>query len=69
MEKIPKLRPKVIRPPTRGSKATYFQMHIFDQECKRLEGERLEILKRLSLIDERVKFIKGELHRLDKTIR
>ncbi len=69
MGKIPQLRPKVIRPPTRGSKATYFQMHIFDQECKRLESEKSEILKRLSLIEERVKFIKGELHRLEQTIK
>ncbi|MHB8124454.1 MAG: hypothetical protein ACYDEJ_02215 [Desulfitobacteriaceae bacterium] len=66
MGKIPQLRPKVIRPPTRGNKATYFQMHIYDQESKRLESERSEILKRLSLIEERLKVIKGELHILEQ---
>jgi hypothetical protein len=65
MRKIPQFRPINIRPPTRGCKATYFQMHIYDQESKRLDSERSEILKRLSLIEERLKVIKGELHKLE----
>lgn len=69
MRKIPQLRPKNHRPPTRGSKATYFQMHIFDQESKRLESEKSEILKRISLIEERLKVIKGELHKLELCLK
>ncbi len=69
MGKLPQLRPNVIRPLTRGSKSRFFQMHIYDVECKRLDSERSEILKRLSLVEERVKFVKGELHWLKKNMK
>lgn len=64
MRKLPPLRPRVIKPVTRDTKASYFQMHVYDQERVRLEAERAEMLKRLSLIEERVGFIGSELQKL-----
>lgn len=69
MHKIPALRPRVIRPPTQGAKANYFQMHVYDQERQRLEAERKELHKRLDLIDNRVQVIKEELQKLERVLK
>lgn len=69
MRKHPPLRPRAIKPVTRDSKATYFQMHVYDQERVRLEAERAEMLKRLNIIEERVKFIGSELVKLGKILQ
>ncbi|MHB1651525.1 MAG: hypothetical protein ACYCVD_03490 [Desulfitobacteriaceae bacterium] len=69
MHRIPPLRPKAIRPPTRGTKANYFQMHVYDQERQRLEAERDELHKRLDMIEERVQFIQEELQKLQRILK
>lgn len=69
MRKIPHLRPRVIRAVTRSSQPNYFQMHVFDQERIRLEAEKGEILKRLTLIEERVQMIGKELVKLEDVLK
>lgn len=63
------LRPKLIRPAIRDHKPSYFQMHVFDQELKRLTSERAEIAKRVNLIEERVKVVQEELNKLERLIK
>jgi len=63
------LRPKLIRPVLRDHKPSYFQMHVYDQELQRLAAERVEIAKRVNLIEERVKVVQGELHKLERMLK
>lgn len=63
------LRPKLIRPAMRDHKPSYFQMHVYDQELQRLAAERNEICKRIHLIEERVKIVQGELHKLERMLK
>ena len=69
MRKIPPLRPRLTRAVTRASKATYFQMHVYDQERIRLEAERGEITKRLEIIQGRLHFISNELEKLEDALK
>lgn len=69
MSKIPRLRPKITRPLTRGAKASYFQMHVYDQEQKRLEAERNELRQRLGIIERRVGVIREELQKLEQVLK
>ena len=69
MRKIPSLRPRLSRPVIRAAKATYFQMHVYDQERARLEAERGEIAKRLEIIQSRLRFISNELEKLEDALK
>jgi len=69
MRQAPPLRPKLIRPAIRDHKPSFFQMHVYDQELHRLEAEQTEIAKRVSVIEERVKVVQGELQKLERTLK
>lgn len=69
MRQAPSLRPKLIRPPIRDHAPSFFQMHVYDQELHRLEAERAEIAKRLSVIEKRVEVVHKELHKLNRTLK
>lgn len=69
MRPAPSLRPKLIRPPIRDHAPSFFQMHVFDQELHRLEAERVEIGKRINVIESRVKVVHRELRKLDRTLK
>lgn len=69
MRQSPSLRPKLIRPPIRDHAPSFFQMHVFDQELHRLEAERVEIAKRISVIENRVQVVHRELKKLDRTLK
>ncbi len=69
MRQHPPLRPKLIRPTMRDHKPSYFQMHVYDQELQRLTAERAEIAKRVSIIEERVQVVQGELHKLEQMLK
>ncbi|WP_407312190.1 hypothetical protein [Desulfosporosinus sp. SB140] len=53
----------------RDHKPSYFQMHVYDQELQRLTAERAEIAKRVSIIEERVQVVQGELHKLEQMLK
>lgn len=63
------LRPKLIRPPIRDHKPSYFQMHVYDQELQRLVAERAEIAKRVNVIEERVKIVQKELLKIERMLK
>jgi len=63
------LRPKRIRPVIRDHAPSFFQMHVYDNELHRLEVERAEMAKRISVIDKRVQVVHRELQKLDRTLR
>ena len=69
MQKGLKLRPRTIRPVIRDFQPSYFQMHVYDQELKRLEAERLEISKRVHTIEERVSTLQAELDKLEQVLK
>jgi predicted transcriptional regulator len=69
MRQVPVLRPKRIRPPMRDHTPSFFQMHVYDQELHRLEGERAEIAKRVRLIEERVTVVQRELQKLERKLK
>lgn len=69
MHKGLKLRPRMIRPRIRDYEPSYFQMHVYDQEIHRLEGERSEISKRVKSIEERVITLKQELRKLENVLK
>jgi len=69
MRHAPSLRPKLIRPPIRDHAPSFFQMHVYDQELHRLEAERVEIAKRINVIESRVKVVHKELQKLDRTLK
>ncbi len=69
MRHAPALRPKLIRPAIRDHAPSFFQMHVYDQELHRLEAERVEISKRLSVIETRVQVVHRELQKLDRTLK
>ena len=69
MRHAPSLRPKLIRPPIRDHTPSFFQMHVYDQELHRLEAERVEIAKRINVIESRVKVVHKELQKLDRTLK
>lgn len=69
MRRIPPPSTRKIRPVMRDNKASYYQMHVYDQERQRLEAERAELLKRMDLIGERVQVLRIELQKLEKTLK
>ena len=69
MRHAPSLRPKLIRPPIRDHAPSFFQMHVYDQELHRLEAERAEIAKRVSVIENRVQVVHRELQKLDRILK
>jgi len=64
MTRIPLPSARKLRPVARDTRPNYYQMHIYDKEKSRLETEQAELLKRLNVIEERVKVIKAELQRI-----
>lgn len=69
MRKSPPLRPRAIQPVTRDHTPSYFQMHVYDQELQRLAAERVELSKRVNLIEERVQVVVGELRSLERILK
>ena len=69
MRQAPPLSSKLIRPPIRDHKPSFFQMHVYDQELHRLEAEQAEIAKRVRVIEERVKVVQKELQKLEWTLK
>ncbi|TGE34896.1 hypothetical protein E4K67_28235 [Desulfosporosinus fructosivorans] len=69
MQQVPPLRPKLMRPPIRDHKPSFFQMHVYDQELHRLEAEQAEIAKRVRVIEERVKVVQKELQKLERILK
>lgn len=69
MRRAPAIRPKLIRAVVRDHVPSFFQMHVYDQELHRLEAEQVEIAKRVSLIEERVKVVQKELRKLDQALK
>lgn len=63
------LRPKTIRSTIRDHRPSYFQMHVYDQELKRLVAERTEIAKRVNVIEDRVQVVQEELVKIDRMLK
>lgn len=69
MRRVPYIRPKLIRAAIRQQTPSFFQMHVYDQELRRLEAEQAEIAKRVYLIEERVQVVQSELKKLDRALK
>jgi len=68
MARVPLPSARKLRPVARDTRPNYYQMHIYDKEKERLQTEQAELLKRLNIIEERVKVIQAELQRLGNVL-